>query len=301
MSIASDRQLFMLSFDHRHSFTGLLGIAGAPSEAERRRIGELKALIYAGLRLAIAGGAPAHACALLVDEEFGAEIARSARAAGLTLAMPVEQSGQDEFDFAFGDDFGGHIESFDPEFAKVLVRYNPDGDPRLNTRQASRLARLSDWLARHDRKLLFELLVPATRAQLAEVEGDSHAYDHQLRPALVVRAIAALQDAGVEPRIWKLEGLDTRADCVLAVAQARRQTRHDVECVVLGRGADLHRVADWLRQAAPVDGYIGFAVGRTIWEDALRGHLAGRLDADATSAQIAENYRRLIDVYNAAV
>jgi myo-inositol catabolism protein IolC len=301
VSAGSDRRLYMLSFDHRGSFEhGLLGIAGEPDEAERGRIRALKALIYDGLQRAIAAGAPKHACGLLVDEEFGAGIARSARAAGLTLAMPVERSGREEFEFEFGDDFGKHIEAFEPAFAKVLVRYNPDGDLALNGRQTERLVRLSRWLRERERKLLFELLVPATEAQLDQVGGDRDVYDRELRPALVVRTLANLQAAGVEPSIWKIEGLDDRADCERVVAQARADGRDEVDCVVLGRGADLDRVADWLRQAAPVAGYVGFAVGRTIWENALREHLAGRLDADAASEAIAVAFRRMIDVYRDA-
>lgn len=297
----SGRRLYMLSFDHRRSFAQeLLGLAGKPTAAERARIGALKALIYAGFEQTVAAGAPKGACGLLVDEEFGAAVARSARAGGYTLAMPVEQTGRDEFEFEYGDAFGEHIETFDPTFAKVLVRYNPDGDEQLNARQAARLARLSGWLRDHDRELLLELLVPATADQLAELGGDRDAYDRELRPALVVRTLAALQDAGVEPRIWKIEGLDERADCELVVAQARRDGRDEVDCVVLGRGADPARAAAWLERAAPVPGYIGFAIGRTIWEDALREHLAGRLDSDSASGRIEHAYRGMIGVYAAA-
>ena len=58
-----------------------------------------------------------------------------AKERGLILAMPVEKSGQNEFDFEYGDQFGEHIERFDPDFSKVLVRYNPDGDAEMNKRQ----------------------------------------------------------------------------------------------------------------------------------------------------------------------
>jgi myo-inositol catabolism protein IolC len=297
----NDRRLYMLSFDHRSSFArDLLGIAGEPAGVERAQISELKALIYAGFRQVIDEGAATQACSLLVDEEFGAEIARSASAAGYILAMPVERSGREEFELEFGDDFGEHIDAFKPAFSKVLVRYNPDGDAQLNARQAARLTRLSRWLRERDRNLLFELLVPATEAQLDEAGGDRDIYDRELRPALVVRTLAELQDAGVEPSIWKIEGLDNRADCESAVAQARKDGRDEVACIVLGRGADPGRVADWLRIAAPVRGYIGFAIGRTIWEAALREHLAGRLDADAATERIAAAYRRMIDTYTAA-
>ena len=301
MTPRANERLYMLSFDHRGSFkTGLLGISGDPTEDERQRISELKALIYEGFTRAIADGAPRDCCGLLVDEEFGAAIARSARSAGSTLAMPVERSGQDEFDFEFGEHFGEHVEAFDPDFAKVLVRYNPEGDAELNRRQAGRLARLSGWLRANDRKFLFELLVPATADQRDRVGGDQAAYDRSLRPDLVVRTIAELQDAGVEPDIWKIEGLEAREDCERAVAQARLGGRDQVTCVVLGRGANLDRVAHWLREAAPVAGYVGFAIGRTIWLDALSEHVAGRLERDAAVEQISANYRQMVGVYATA-
>lgn len=300
MSGYADRRLYILSFDHRGSLKKvLMGLAGEPTQDERRRISELKWLIYEGCRLAITRGAPRDSCGVLVDEEFGAEVARSARREGFTLAMPVERSGQNEFDFEFGEQFGEHLEAFDPDFAKVLVRYNPDGDAELNYRQAERLARLSEWLHTNDRKFLFELLIPATAEQLERL-GDQDAYDRDLRPDLVVRTIAQLQHAGVEPNIWKIEGLEARTDCERTVAQARMGGRDQVTCVVLGRGANLDRLAHWLTQAAPVDGYVGLAVGRTIWLDALSEHVAGRLGRDAAIEQIAANYCQMIDVYASA-
>ena len=185
--------------------------------------------------------------------------------------MPVEKSGQKEFDFEYGDEFGAHIERFDPDFSKVLVRYNPDGDARdERAAGASACERLADWLHEHDRKFLFELLVPAEEAQLASVDGDADRYDAELRPELMCRAIAELQDAGVEADIWKIEGVDERADCERIVAQCRAGGRDGVVCVVLGRGADDDKVDHWLRQGAPVEGYVGFAIGRSIWDDPLR-------------------------------
>ncbi len=296
-----DQRLYILSFDHRGSFEkGLMDIAGEPSGQQRDRICSLKALIYDGFERAIADGVPRQACGLLVDEEFGTDVARAARAGEFTLAMPVERSGQPEFDFEFGDRFAEHIEAFDPDFAKVLVRYNPDGDRALNGRQTQRLARLSHWLRAHDRRLLFELLVPATATQLDQVGGDQEAYDRDLRPALVVDTLAALQAAGVEPQIWKIEGLEAREDCERVVAQAQTAGRTDVRCVVLGRGADLARATRWLTIAAGVPGFVGLAIGRTIWSQALSDHLAGRLQRDEAVTRIAANYRQMIDVYAAA-
>jgi 5-dehydro-2-deoxygluconokinase len=214
--------------------------------------------------------------------------------------MPVEKSGQTEFDFEYGDDFRAHIESYDPDFSKVLVRYNPDGDAEMNRRQSDRLKRLADWLHERDRKFLFELLVPAEEEQLAAVGGDTDRYDAELRPELMRRTIAEFQDAGVEADIWKIEGVDTRDDCERIAAQARAGGRDGVVCVVLGRGADDDKVDHWLRQGAPVDGYVGFAIGRSIWGGPLSGFLDGSLSREEAAMKVADNYLRFVEVYESA-
>src|SRR4051794_9776303 len=301
MALGYDGKLYILAFDHRGSFQKkMFGIQGDPSEEETRTISDAKHLIYEGMVKAVERGAEAGATGVLVDEQFGGDIPTQAKERGLVLAMPVEKSGQDEFDFQYGDQFGEHIERFDPEFSKVLVRYNPDGDAGMNERQAGRLRRLSDWLHEHDRKFLFELLVPATDEQLESVGGDSDRYDAELRPDLMIRVIAELQDTGVEADIWKIEGVDDRSDCERIVAQARTGGRDGVVCVVLGRGASNEKVDEWLRAGAPVDGYVGFAIGRSIWWDALKGFIDGGLEREKASDQIADNYLRFVSVYEEA-
>ncbi len=237
---------------------------------------------------------------LLVDEEYGADVARKARAEGSILAMPVEKSGQDEFDFEYGEDFGAQIEEFDPTFSKVLVRYNPEGDREMNARQSERLKMLGEWLHERDRKFLFELLVPAEPAQLEAVGGDEGRYDREVRPGLMLRVIEELLAAGVEPDIWKIEGLDERGDCEKISALVRSGGRDDVACVVLGRGADDSAVDHWLRQGAGVPGYIGFAIGRSIWGGPLGDYVSGSLERGEAAQRIAANYRRFIDVYEGA-
>jgi myo-inositol catabolism protein IolC len=297
-----DNDLYLLAFDHRSAFAkSLFGISGRePTGDEAERISQCKRIIFEGLALAVEDGAPRDAAGLLVDEQYGASIAREGVERGLLVAMPVEKSGQDEFQFEYGDEFGAHIEEFDPTFAKVLVRYNPEGDRDLNRRQTERLAVLSQWLAERRRKFLFELLVPAEAAQLASVGGDAGRFDRELRPRLMVETIRELQAGGVEPDIWKIEGLDSRDDCRRVVEAARAGGRDGVVCVVLGRGANDEAVEHWLRQGASVPGYIGFAIGRTIWNDALKGLLAGAIGRDEAVRRIAAKYRRMIEVYDGA-
>jgi myo-inositol catabolism protein IolC len=302
MGLGYDGKLYILAFDHRGSFQKkMFEIHGEPTPEEIETVRDAKKVVYEGMEEAVRRGADSSTAGVLVDEQFGSDIPKLAKERGLVLSMPVEKSGQDEFDFQFGDQFGEHIERFDPAFAKVLVRYNPDGDAELNQRQLGRLKRLADWLHAHDRKFLFELLVPAEQAQLDSVGGDSDRYDAELRPELMRRAIEDAQNYGVEVDVWKIEGVDTQEDAEMLARQAGAGAgRENVKSVLLGRGASDAKVDHWLQQAAPVEGFIGFAIGRSIWWDALKGYLAGDLERESAASQIADNYLRFVKVYDDA-
>jgi myo-inositol catabolism protein IolC len=300
MALGYDGKLYILAFDHRGSFQKkMFGIEGDPTPEETERISDSKHLIFEGMAKASETGSVAgDQVGVLVDEQFGGTVPQQAKENGLKLAMPVEKSGQNEFDYEYGDDFGEHILTFDPDFSKVLVRYNPEDDAELNRRQLERLKRLADWLHDNGRKFLFELLVPATDDQLASVGGDTDRYDAELRPELMRRAIAETQDFGCEVDIWKIEGVDAGDDAEMLAKQTREGPgREGVVCVLLGRGASDEKVDQWLRVAAPVEGFVGFAIGRSIWWDALKGFLDGSIEREAAATQIAENYLRFIKVY----
>ena len=301
MNLGYDQKLYILAFDHRGSFQKkFFGIEGDPDPEQTAIIADAKHLIFEGLLQAVSAGADPSVTGVLVDEQFGSTVPAETLERGLKLAMPAERSGQNMFDFQYGDEFGEHITSFNPDFTKVLVRYNPEGDAEENSVQLGKLLRLSDWLKANDRKFLFELLVPAEEAQLASVGGDAGRYDAELRPELMRRAIAEIQDSGIEVDIWKIEGVDERSDCEMLVAQARTGGRDGVVCVVLGRGADDDKVDQWLTAAAPVDGFVGFAIGRSIWWDPLKAYVEGKIERAAGARKIAENYLRFIAVYERA-
>jgi myo-inositol catabolism protein IolC len=301
MTTGPDSRLYILAFDHRGSFQKkFFGIDGEPDPEQTAIIADAKHLIFEGMIQAVGAGADPAVTGVLVDEQFGSTVPAEAREKGLQLAMPAERSGQNTFDFQYGDDFGEHIERFDPNYTKVLVRYNPDGDTEANREQRDKLKRLSDWLKSHERKFLFELLVPAEDAQLQSVGGDTERYDTEMRPELMRRTIAEIQDAAIDVDIWKIEGVDQRSDCEMLVAQARTGGREQVNCVLLGRGADDAKVDHWLTQAAPVDGFIGFAIGRSIWWDPLKAYVDGKIERAAGARKIAENYLRFVAVYERA-
>ena len=302
MTIGFDKDLYVLPFDHRATFRAkMFGWKEPITTEQTARISDFKQVIYDALKAAVAAGVPREKAGVLVDEQFGAAILRDAAKNGYFTAMTTEKSGQDEFDFEYGEDFGKHLEAFHPTFSKVLVRYNPEGDSAMNKRQAARLKRLSDYLHGNGRILfMFELLVPAEKAQLDRVKGDKRAYDREMRPRLMVEAIQQLQDAGVEADVWKIEGLDRREDCEKVAGTARRGGRDKVGCIVLGRGEDDKKVGEWLATAAPVEGFIGFAVGRTAFWDPLVTLRDKKTTREAVVQEISRRYREFVDVFERA-
>ena len=295
------KPLYVLPFDHRASFkTGMFGWKGALNAEQTAQIAAAKRVIYDSFVAAIASGVPEDKAGILVDEQFGGALLREAASSGHITCAPLEKSGQEEFDFEYGEAWAEHLEAFSPTFAKVLVRYNPEGDPALNKSQAQRLHRVSDYLRNRPTRFMFELLVPAEATQLARVGGDKHRYDLELRPGLMARAIRELQDAGVDPDIWKIEGLDRREDCAALVDTARRDGRGEVGCIVLGRGENDQHVRTWLATAAAVPGFIGFAVGRTTFWQPLVDWRAQKTTREAAVTEIARRYREWVGVFEQA-
>lgn len=298
MSPGYRRPIYLLPFDHRHSYvTGMHHFTPPLTAEQDAAVTASKRVIYDGFREAVNAGMPKDRAGILVDEEFGAAILRDALREGYVTALSTEISGSDEFEFEYGSAFAEHIEAFAPTFAKVLVRYNPEGDAALIQRQTIRLKQLSEYCRGAGQLFMFELLVPATPQQLGGVNGQQAAYDLQLRPALMVAAIRALQDAGVEPDVWKIEGLDRREDCERMVATARRDGRDSVGCIVLGRGADEKKVVAWLETAASVPGFIGYAVGRTTFWDAVADYLARRCTRPEAVSRIARRYQEWATIF----
>jgi 5-dehydro-2-deoxygluconokinase len=301
-TLGFDQPLYLLPFDHRGSFASkMFGFHGQLTPEQTAEIAAAKRVIFDGFKVAIAAGVPMEKAGILVDEQFGAAILRDAEKDGFMTACPAEKSGQEEVDFEYGDDFEKHIEAMHPTFCKVLVRYNPEGDEALNKRQAAKLRKLSQYLhTKSESRFMFELLVPAEKAQLERFNGDKKAYDLQLRPTLVLQIFEDLQNAGVEPDVWKIEGLDRREDCEAIVSAARRGGRDQVGCIILGRGEDDKKVREWLTIASQVDGFIGFAVGRTDFWQPLVDFRAGKITREAAAAEMARRYEEFVGIFEEA-
>jgi myo-inositol catabolism protein IolC len=289
---ADDRVLLILAADHRDSLErDLYGLTAPPTPAQAARISADKLLVYQALLDAVRQLPAAVQPGMLIDEQYGASVAELAsRSAGaVSLCMPLEASGEQWFSFAYGDDWQRHAGFFAAEHAKVLVRDNPGLDPGLRERQAQRLAQVSAWAAAANKSLILGLLVPATHADEDATGGRADRYDDELRPGHTLKVMEYLQDHGVEPAIWKVEGLDRHDDAVAVAAMAVRAGRQ-ARCVVLGRHAPHDKLEHWLQVAAPIPGWMGFAIGRSIWQDPLHARLHHFCTTGEARRRIANTY-----------
>ena len=294
----STNPLLILAMDQRDSFAKLFGTEesdATPEQVEQMRAA--KTLVYRGVA-AVADQVEGAQIGVLTDEEYGPAVLEQAKADGRVLAYPVEKSGQKLFDLEYGDETPQHIERWAPDYVKVLVRMNPDDDQEGTKDQLDKLAALSESLHGSGLPFLFELLVPASDAQLASVGGDSTVYDRDVRPGLVVEVIRSVQAAGVEPTLWKIEGLET-AEAARQIVAAAKADGRDADCIVLGRDAPQEKLDHWLQVAAPVDGFVGFAIGRSIWKEPLQRYLEDGDEATFLET-VGQNYLHYVRTYLAA-
>ncbi len=291
--------LYILAFDHRGTITkGILGVEDRePTEAEANKVSEMKQIIFDGFLKASKSGITGGDPAILVDETFGLEVQQQAKEMNIKFAAPVEKSGQKVFDFEYGEQYGEKIKEVDADFVKILVRWNPDDEEETRETQGTRIKELSDWLAENDKKFLLEFLVPATEEQLASVDNDQARYDSEIRPALAVKVVEEMRERGADPDIWKIEGLDTVEDCEKVAAAIKSGDRKNVIAVVLGRGASDEKVKEWLRAGSSVEGYKGFAIGRSIFWNALKGFHEGDKSREEAVDEIAQSYLGFLSVY----
>jgi 5-dehydro-2-deoxygluconokinase len=300
--LPEDRALLILAIDHRVSLErDLYGLTAPPTPAQAARITADKLLVYQAL-LDAAGQIPADVQpGVLIDEQYGASVAElAARSAGaVSLCLPLEASDQEWFEFAYGDDWQQHAGFFAAGYAKVLVRDNPGLDPQVREQQASRLAQVSAWAAGAGRSLILELLVPATDADQRATEGSTQRYDDELRPGHTLKVMEYLQERGVEPTIWMVEGLGRHDNAVAMAATARRGQRQ-ARCVVLGRHVQYDKLDDWLRVVGPLPGWTGFTIGRSIWQDPLHAHLHHYCTADEARRRISGVYLDYVRYYLSA-
>lgn len=293
--------LYVLAFDHRASLVKQFGANGGSYNGKTVNFSELKGVIFDALLASLEplGLAPSDV-GILVDEEYGSEIAHRAQEHGVILAMPAEKSLEPVFQLEYGDDFAVHIERFSPDQVKVLLIHNSDMTRENSVLQLQRLCELSDWLKPRPYKFMVELLVFAGADELASVGGSQERFDTELRHGLMLTAIAQCQEAGIDADVWKVEGLATTEECASVADLARSGGRDHVECIILGRGAPDATVEEWIRNAAPAHGFTGFAIGRSTWQDSLMGVMNGTTSREEAVAEIAGRFSHYVRLFEDA-
>lgn len=256
------KPLFILAFDHR-----------ATLEKEGfENIPELKQIIYDGFKKSL--GTVQNA-AVLVDEQYGDAILKDAKASGYLIAIPVEKAGREDFVFEYGEDFVSHIEKYNPDFAKVIINVQNN----VSDFTKDNLKKLSDYC--HQRNLKFILEV---------ISGGN--------VSLILKTVVELQDAGCEPDIWKIEGMENDLDYLSIIQEIKRNGREGVSLVILGRGENKELVEKWVKTGSKIKGIIGFAIGRTIFGEPLIEFKDGKITRDEAVEQISQNYINFYRLFN---
>ena len=281
-NLGYSKDLFILPFDHRSSFFKLLNVIDRPpSDKEMEKVKEFKEIIYDAFKKSLTS-IPKEKAAILVEEQFGDSILKDAVSCGFTTILTTEKSGQKEFTFEYGKSFGEHIEKYKPTFAKALIRYKPDDIPQSKSNQQKNLKILSDYCHKNSYKFLLEVLVFESGIV-------------QSKP--MCQVIEELQNAGVEPDVWKMEGMESSSDYQIVITQIQKNGRKDVSLVVLGRGGDEQLVEKWVRESAKIKGVIGFAIGRTIFSNSLLEYKNGTLNKDQTIEKIHNKFVYFYNVF----
>ncbi len=288
--------LYMLPFDHRGSFQKMiLGHKDPLSNAERETLIHYKGIIFDGFKIVVEKRG-AEKMGILVDEEFGEEIHREAKRLGVRNALSIERSGQPEFDFEY-DNWKDHLRHIQPYFAKALVRVVGGTENRI---QNERLAELAHFCADEGYHFLLEPLIFPSDSDLKSVGGDKKRFDNELRPQRFAEAVAEFHSAGVHPDVWKIEGTDTKEAMDICSDAVFSGGKENTEIIILGRGESAEIVADWLRAGAESRGVTGFAVGRTIFADALKNLHDEKISEAEAKAEIARLFEHFIDVFEQA-
>ena len=283
--------LYILAFDHRQVLRDLYPGA-TDADLESAKVAVLESLDAIPPTLAVK-----ESLGFLVDEEYGGHAASLASERGVYLAMPIEASRTPILRLEYPADYQARFARFDPQAVKALVFHNPSDAPARKKEQLDLLRSIGTFAQESGRDYLLEVLITPTEEQLAAGGGNVAGFRANIFPGLLIESMAEMQEYGIEPDIWKVEGLDTVEDTAAVGAQATAGGREDVRCIVLGSGESQAKVNAWLANAAAVPAFSGFAIGRTVWHTPLGDMLAGRVARHAAIETMARSFAGLISAF----
>jgi 5-dehydro-2-deoxygluconokinase len=272
-------KLLALAIDHRMQLEDMAGKAGAA----RERISAFKRLAIAAIGK-VSGGRPGFGT--LLDDTYGREAMFDAAKFGLWVARPLEKPGSRPLQFEFTQDVGSRLVEWPVTHTiKCLAFYHPDDPAELKTAQARKLRTLYEAARKVGRELLIEIIAGKHGA---------------LSDDTISRVLEELYASGIKPDWWKLEPQTsaTAWDTIGATI-----SKHDPWCrgiVLLGLEATEAELAKAFGVAAGQAAVKGFAIGRTIFNDAAQQWLAGKMSDAAATEDMAERFDNLVKLWTKA-
>ncbi len=283
--------LLILPSDHRSSLArDLLGATGELTNDQKKKMSLFRDIVYSGEIKVVRKYSNRKDFGVLFDEEFGSKVIKKAKRFGVVVAIPVEASGKKELELDYGDDFGQHIKKMNPDYVKVLIRYNPS-NKKINLRQLKILKKIDKFCRANDYKVMLELLVPATKNDLKKF-GSQENYDKKLRLEKSIKAISEMREV-IKVEIWKLEWFSRSGWNKVA-----RVIGDDERMIMLGRGGNKQQVKKWLIDATSCKKVIGFAIGRTIFLQSLKDFVGKKITKRQAIDKIAGNFDFFVNIWN---
>lgn len=270
----------VFAFDHRMQLEAIAKDVGVDDE----KIGSFKELCLEAAHQ-VAGGNAGYG--ILCDGRLGRDALYQAAGSGLWIGRPAEWPGSRPLTLEpdLGPDCGGLNEWPAEHVVKVLCFYHPDDDEAMRAEQEETVSRLFAAARRNRLEFLLEIIP----SKVAPIDDETTA-----------RIIDRFYEIGVYPDWWKLEPLKSVEAWRQATDAVKRHDPYVRGIVVLGLEAPQSELEESFRLAAGFDLVKGFAVGRTIFAEAARNWLAGKVSDEEAVADMAARYDALCRIWDKA-
>ncbi|MEN0116035.1 MAG: 5-dehydro-2-deoxygluconokinase [Agrobacterium cavarae] len=270
----------VFAFDHRMQLEAIAKDVGV----DDKKIGSFKELCLKAAHQ-VAGGKAGYG--ILCDGRLGRDALYQAAGSGLWIGRPAEWPGSRPLTLEpdLGPDCGGLNEWPAEHVVKVLCFYHPDDDEAMRAEQEETVSRLFAAARRNRLEFLLEVIP----SKVAPIDDETTA-----------RIIDRFYEIGVYPDWWKLEPLKSVEAWRQATDAVKRHDPFVRGIVVLGLEAPQSELEESFRLAAGFDLVKGFAVGRTIFAEAARNWLAGKVSDEEAVADMAARYDALCRIWDKA-
>lgn len=265
-----------IAFDHRSQFEELAQKFGKGAE----EISRFKKIIAsAGIDAVSDSDNPG----VLIDDKYGFDALAQITGGKWWTARPVELPGSLPLEFEAGENIAITLADWPrTHVAKCLVQYHPDDDASLKSGQINSVTRLYEACVATKHDLLLEVIPPSGRGYLDDT---------------VIRAMAEFYGHGIKPDWWKLPAAKSRQGWENI---ENLINEHDPYCrgvVMLGLNAPMDELIEDFAHGAASPVCKGFAVGRTLFQDAANAWFADDISDQDAQDKISENYQNLLKAW----